>query len=320
MRIYEEKMQSKIFAAIAASFVLLFIIQGEEASVVEREKREDNEWIVTTLVEKPYVIRNKDPAITNDDYEGFIPDLLKKIGDKLNQKYRIREVQDGKYGVFDSNRRSWSGLIGEVSSSKADLAAAPITISDQRSNYVDFTVPFMTFGTVVLLRNSSAQGAKTVHDLLSQQSDLRYGVVNDGSTEQLIRGSSDADLSVLQGRLDKVDKQDQGVARVRNGPGKFSFVIEEKTANFWKRQEPCDLVTIPVTQLDKRDYAFALKKGSPHTEKVSKVIQELRDNGVIEALERQWWTGPCSVASGTFGVLTLTLTAALGALVHSVKF
>ena len=66
------------------------------------------------LQEPPYV--DEKPGTTSDDgnehYEGYIPDLMKKIAQKANLQYELQLVPDGKYGSDEGG--SWNGMIGQV--------------------------------------------------------------------------------------------------------------------------------------------------------------------------------------------------------------
>ena len=74
---------------------------------------------------------------------------------------------------------------------RADIAAAPITISTKRGQVVDFTTPFMSIETTLLAlkpedgKELAFKDAKTLAD----QTDIKYGVVKDGMTENFFRVS-----------------------------------------------------------------------------------------------------------------------------------
>ncbi len=56
----------------------------------------------------------KDPnGKGNDNYEGFMIELLQKISEKAKFTYRITLAPDGKYGA-EETRGQWTGMIGEV--------------------------------------------------------------------------------------------------------------------------------------------------------------------------------------------------------------
>jgi hypothetical protein len=60
--------------------------------------------------EKPFTIKKEGVP---SEFEGFVPDLLKKIEPLINAKFEIKHVGDFKYGTKDQNGQ-WNGMIGEL--------------------------------------------------------------------------------------------------------------------------------------------------------------------------------------------------------------
>ncbi|XP_058490585.1 glutamate receptor ionotropic, kainate 4 isoform X1 [Solea solea] len=108
---------------------------------------------ITTILENPYLMlrRNHQEMEGNDRYEGFCVDMLKELADILKFKYRIHLVGDGLYGVPGANG-TWTGMVGELISRKADLAVAGLTITAEREKVIDFSKPFMTLGISIMYR------------------------------------------------------------------------------------------------------------------------------------------------------------------------
>ena len=55
-------------------------------------------------------------------------------------------VSDGKYGGFDGAR--WNGMISEVLEGEADMAVADLSITTERLNAVEFSMPWMNLGQI----------------------------------------------------------------------------------------------------------------------------------------------------------------------------
>ncbi|XP_049886195.1 glutamate receptor 1-like isoform X1 [Pectinophora gossypiella] len=104
-------------------------------------------YIVSTIEEPPYIMRESDfEAGPNDPYKGFCVDLAKMLADKLEIKYELRLVKDGKYG--NENPKivgGWDGMIGELIRKEADISVAPLTVTLEREAVVDFSKPFLSF-------------------------------------------------------------------------------------------------------------------------------------------------------------------------------
>ena len=73
---------------------------------------------------------------------GYSVDLLIELNNLLNFEVDLYLVEDFKYGVFH-NATSYSGMVGDVFSAKADIAVSGLSITYNRIKYVDFTSPFM---------------------------------------------------------------------------------------------------------------------------------------------------------------------------------
>ncbi|KAH6927389.1 hypothetical protein HPB50_002656 [Hyalomma asiaticum] len=110
---------------------------------------------ITTILNEPYVMLKKsaNKLQGNDRFEGFCVDLLREVAATLGFYYQLKLVRDGAYGMRDAKGR-WNGIMRELVDMEADLAIGDLTITSQREQAVDFTMPFMTFGVSILYKKS----------------------------------------------------------------------------------------------------------------------------------------------------------------------
>ncbi|XP_076358702.1 glutamate receptor ionotropic, kainate 2-like [Tachypleus tridentatus] len=130
--------------------------------------------IVTTLLNAPYMILKEDrtKALTgNDRYHGYCVDLIREISKIRGFKYTIKEVSDKTYGKKNKHGE-WNGMIRELIDGNADIAIGDLTITYEREEVVDFTMPFMNLGISILFRKP----AKKVPKLFSFLSPLSLEV------------------------------------------------------------------------------------------------------------------------------------------------
>jgi len=113
----------------------------------------------------------------NAQFEGYAVDLIHEISKILGFNYTFRLVPDGKYGSLSRETKEWDGMIKElldqvsqpspligcwyynlftrnmtiyaVCFQRADIAVADLTITYDREQAVDFTMPFMNLGKEV---------------------------------------------------------------------------------------------------------------------------------------------------------------------------
>uniref|UniRef100_A0A8C9TWC7 Glutamate receptor n=1 Tax=Scleropages formosus TaxID=113540 RepID=A0A8C9TWC7_SCLFO len=139
---------------------------------------EDNHLSIVTLEEAPFVIvenverltgtcmRNsvpcrkhiKDNSTTGGTYikkccKGFCIDILKKIAKSVKFTYDLYLVTNGKHGKKINN--VWNGMVGEVVYKKAVMAVGSLTINEERSEVIDFSVPFVETGISVMVSRSN---------------------------------------------------------------------------------------------------------------------------------------------------------------------
>nr|QGW50663.1 ionotropic receptor 21 [Propsilocerus akamusi] len=115
--------------------------------------------IVSTILSAPYCMRKQASQMLtgNDQFEGYAIDLINEISKILGFNYSIRLAPDGRYGSFNRETSEWDGMIKELLDQRADVAIADLTITYNREQVVDFTMPFMNLGISVLYRKPLKQ-------------------------------------------------------------------------------------------------------------------------------------------------------------------
>ncbi|XP_072345327.1 glutamate receptor ionotropic, NMDA 2D-like, partial [Scyliorhinus torazame] len=85
--------------------------------------------------------------------KGFCIDILKRLARANSFSYDLYLVTNGKHGT--KIHGIWNGLIGEVVYKRADIAIGSLTINEERSEIVDFSVPFVETGISVMVARSN---------------------------------------------------------------------------------------------------------------------------------------------------------------------
>lgn len=113
---------------------------------------------VASIMAPPFLQRKGDDSAQlggNEEYEGFIKDLLDELGRMMGFQYQIVLSEDNRYGVPIGDGR-WNGLVGMVQDNKADFVAADLTVTSQRHDALDFSRPFMTAPITIVTKKSSS--------------------------------------------------------------------------------------------------------------------------------------------------------------------
>ncbi|XP_052740885.1 glutamate receptor ionotropic, kainate 2 isoform X5 [Bicyclus anynana] len=115
--------------------------------------------VVTTILSAPYCMRREasEKLTGNAQFEGYAIDLIHEISKVLGFNYTFKLAPDGRYGSHNRETKEWDGMIRELLEQRADVAIADLTITYDREQVVDFTMPFMNLGISVLYRKPIKQ-------------------------------------------------------------------------------------------------------------------------------------------------------------------
>jgi len=121
------------------------------------------------VVNAPFMMIKEETEVNDgkDEYEGFNVDLIKLIAEHLGFNFTLEFGADGIYGRYDESKGSWSGMIGELLSQKADLVLADMTITSEREEVMDFTMPYMDQGLTILYKKERRQKQPSIFSFLA---------------------------------------------------------------------------------------------------------------------------------------------------------
>ncbi|XP_059352207.1 glutamate receptor ionotropic, kainate 2-like [Daphnia carinata] len=110
--------------------------------------------VVSTILSNPYfMMKDSDQILKgNDQYEGFVFDIIDEISEMLGFHYKFKLVDDSNWGTLNKRTGEWNGMIRELLDGKADLAIADLSINYDRESAVDFTMPFLNTGISILYK------------------------------------------------------------------------------------------------------------------------------------------------------------------------
>ncbi|PNF30867.1 Glutamate receptor ionotropic, kainate 2 [Cryptotermes secundus] len=123
------------------------------------ESLQNKTFVVTTILSSPYCMRkdSSEKLSGNAQFEGYGLDLVHEISKILGFNYTFKLVPDGRYGSLNRETKEWDGMMKELLDQKADIAIADLTITYDREQAVDFTMPFMNLGISILYRKPIKQ-------------------------------------------------------------------------------------------------------------------------------------------------------------------
>ncbi|KAF7382213.1 hypothetical protein HZH66_013645 [Vespula vulgaris] len=106
------------------------------------------------LKDTPFVYVKKDGKLG-----GLFGKILKELSVTLNFSFNIvSEVKE--HGTWNSKKKTWSGAIAELHTGRADICLGHFSISRNRLNDVDFTIPIFTSKSCLFIRNPKIRAIK----------------------------------------------------------------------------------------------------------------------------------------------------------------
>ncbi|XP_045135403.1 ionotropic receptor 25a-like isoform X2 [Portunus trituberculatus] len=120
----------------------LQLIPGFEHSPIRRHFR------LGTILSRPWVSLKKGAAESEamlstdpNDYVGYCVDLAERLAKEMKFDYDFRFPKDGQYGVRQKDG-TWNGLVGDLSNGVTDIIVAPLTMTSEREEVIDFVAPY----------------------------------------------------------------------------------------------------------------------------------------------------------------------------------
>ncbi|XP_028969014.1 glutamate receptor ionotropic, kainate 2-like [Galendromus occidentalis] len=108
---------------------------------------------VVSVLNEPYTMLYpaSENRTGNNRYYGYAIDLIKELAAVCKFNYTFYISPDSKYGSRQPDGK-WNGMVGELIQRKADIAVVDLTITYDREQVVDFTIPFMNTGISILFK------------------------------------------------------------------------------------------------------------------------------------------------------------------------
>ncbi|MBQ6256083.1 MAG: transporter substrate-binding domain-containing protein, partial [Clostridia bacterium] len=181
---------------------------------------------------------------------------------------------------------NFDGILPAVQTGKADFAAAGISITDERRESVNFSVPYYSGGTVMVVLKDPAlvteQAAKTVRwqDYNGKRIGVLVGPLMEDAAKEYFPDSEyllfntypDCIAALLAGKIDAYLGDELGLFAVHAEQPEIDYIHDRITQN---------------------NYAFAFRKNDPASAalcaELNDFLKRSRENGTMEDLENIWY-------------------------------
>ena len=181
---------------------------------------------------------------------------------------------------------NFDGILPTVQSGKADFAVSGISITDERRESVNFSMPYYSGGTVMVVLKDTASSAERAAETVRWQdyNGKRLGVLvgplmEDAAKEYfpdseylLFNTYPDCIAALLAGKIDAYLGDELGLFAVHAEQPEIDYIHDRITQN---------------------NYAFAFRKNDPHSAalcaELNDFLKKSQENGTMEDLENIWY-------------------------------
>lgn len=194
---------------------------------------------------------------------GYDIDLMREIGKRLGKDVQFKDM-------------SFDAILGSLTTSRIDAAISSITPTVERRKSIDFSKEYIHSSRVMLCKGTSS--IETVDDLV----DETVGVQNGSTHETYAKGPLSQEVRLSVKSLSKIPDLLQDM-----DAGRLSCLIlgNAEAESILKSHKNLKTIALPG---ELSGVAIGLPKGSPLTEKINKVLDEMEADGYLAKLKETW--------------------------------
>ena len=189
---------------------------------------------------------------------GIDAEIAKAIADELGMELEIEDI------AFDS-------IIPEITSGKADMGLAGMTVTEDRKQSVDFTDTYAKASQKIIVKEDSA---------IASPDDLTGVIVGvqQGTTGDIYVSDLEADGTTVE----RYNKGFEAVQALSLGKIDAVVIDGEPAKTFVAQTEGLKILEESFTD---EEYAIAVKKGNTELlEKINGALKTLKDNGTLDEI------------------------------------
>lgn len=204
--------------------------------------------------------------LEGDGIKGFDIDFVKAVAEEAGYNVKIEHV-------------SWDPLFNEIENKKVDFAVSAITISEDRKQTYDFSVPYFISTNKILVQKDS--DIKKGEDLQGKVVAVQNGTTGQEIVESIL-GKDNQDIRKFENNNLAI----QALLR-----GKADAVVADNTVLevYAEKNPDRNLMVITDKSFEKEHYGLMFPKGSKLRTEMDKAIQELFDNGTFTEIYLKWF-------------------------------
>jgi len=197
---------------------------------------------------------------------GLEVELLQRMADILGVKLEFVVV-------------NWDGIIPALMAGKFDIIWSGMTITPQRALRVDFSIPYLTVGQVIVYSTKEFTEEPRYGDISNQKLRIavQLGTTGDEAARRLFPNAN----------ILTFDSMDEAAFQVASGRADI-MVIDSIYARYVAKKY--DALKAGTEFLTQEDLGVAVRKGDLEAlQWINTYIQWLRTAGIVDELQQKWF-------------------------------
>ncbi|TKC16317.1 basic amino acid ABC transporter substrate-binding protein [Robertmurraya kyonggiensis] len=205
--------------------------------------------------------------MNGDKIEGFDIDFINAVAKEAGYQVDIKHT-------------GWDAMFVEIEDKISDLAVAAITVTDERKDSYDFSVPYYLSTNMILVKEGS--DIKSAADLKDKKVAVQNGTTGQEAAESILGENSE--------QLKKFEDNNIAIQELLSG-GADAVVADNTVIETYVKNNPDQKLQVveDATAFDAEFYAILFPKGSELKAEFDKALNTIIDNGKYAELYKEWF-------------------------------
>lgn len=262
------KIQKKIFVIISMMlFIAMFGCIGCSSKSTSGESTLDKDVLIVGMDDAfaPMGFKDQDGNIV-----GFDVDLAKALGEKLNKEIKFQPID-------------WTMKETELKSENIDLIWNGYTITDERKEKVDFSVPYLKNRQVIVTLSDSSINSKS--DLKGK----KVGAQDQSSAVDAMEEEEELYSSFDAGKA--ITFEDNNQALMDLEAGRIDAVVaDEILVRYYIELKGTDKYKILDEDFGEEEYGVGIRKGDTKmVEAFNEAFESMKEDGTLKEISEKWF-------------------------------
>lgn len=241
-------------------FVLMFSACGKSSEKSTEQSSKKKLTILTSADWNPF------EYLDNGKIVGFDIDLIKALSKEAGYSYQLKNV-------------SWDAMFTQLKGNSADMGISGITITNDRKQTYDFSIPYFISKESILVKKGSI--IKSGSDLKGKVVAVEKGSVGQTEVEKIL-GQNDGNIKRVENTLRFMELvQGNADATVGDDTSNQKFVLNNPKDNLKAIQDEKNFTP--------ENFGLMFPKNSKIKSDYNKAINKLFDDGEFSKIYKKWF-------------------------------